>query len=579
MPEELLHPAAQAPAQASGAQPAPTASTRHLNLLLAAMLLTLHGAIAWDVEEWWARGLMLSHFGLFLIWQPVWRGERQIPVLRGLLVLGVGVFFAVAGNWWLLATWMAVLFGLIGGGVPGTVGRRDRFVAILAAVYLVTMLLLWVVPQLFTSYAVMSGVEGLVRYGMPLLPLVILAIPKGERRQGNPVAVDLFYSVVLFLLVVALVLGSFVIQEVSHGQYLLGLAQVLMVIASLLFGLSWLWNPHAGFSGLGTLMSQYLLGLGLPFEQRLRRLAGFAQHETRPEQFLRAALTDLLGLPWVTGFAWTAQQSEGLVGSSAAHAEHYAADDLQLTLFAPRPFSPAVLLHLKLLMQMVGYFYGTLRREQLRRQSAYTQAIHETGARLTHDVKNLLQSLRSICAAAEMRGTGDDVAFRALVQRQLPQITLRLNATLEKLKTPEHVDNSEMEAALWWSLLQSRYAGRPVVFQVAGDLRDVRVPVELFDSTADTLIENALYKAARDGAMRIDVYLHAGPRLRVCDDGAPVPSVLVAELLRAPVPSDTGLGVGLFQAAQFAAQSGYRLALAENRGGRVCFELGRAATG
>jgi len=572
MPEELLHPAAQAPAKSSGARTAPT---RHLNVLLAAMLLTLHGAIAWDVQEWWARGLMLAHFGLFLIWQPVWRGERQIPMLRGLMVLGVGVFFAVAGNWWLIATWMAVLFGLIGGGVPGTVGRGDRFVAILAAVYLVTMLLMWVVPQLFASYTLMSGVGGFVRYGMPLLPLVILAIPKGERRQGDPVAVDLFYSVVLFLLVVALVLGSFVIQEVSHGQYLLGLAQVLMVIASLLFGLSWLWNPHAGFGGLGTLLSRYLLGLGLPFEQRMRHLAELARTETRPEQFLREALEYMLELPWVTGFSWSTAWSYGTVGTRDEHAEQFETDSLQLTVYAPQGFSPAVLLHLKLLMQMVGHFYEALRQEQLRQQSAYTQAIYETGARLTHDVKNLLQSLRSICAAAEMRGVDDDVAFRALVQRQLPQIAQRLGATLDKLKSPVASAVNEMDAAVWWQGLQLRYTGRAITFRETGELAGMRLPTELFDSTAATLIENAFYKVAADSGLQITVTLGAGPRLRVCDTGMPVPPAIIDQILEAPVASESGLGVGLYQAAKFAEQSGYALVLAENRRGSVCFELAR----
>ena len=575
MPEELLHPATQASAQTAGGQAEPTAPTRHLNLLLAAMLLTLHGAIAWDVQAWWARGLMLAHFGLFLIWQPVWRGERQIPMLRGLLVLGVGVFFAVAGNWWLLATWMAVLFGLIGGGVPGTVGRSDRFVAILAAVYLVTMLLMWVVPQLFTSYAVMSGVAGFVRYGMPLLPLVILVIPKGQRRQGDPMVVDLFYSVVLFLLVVALVLGSFVIHEVSHGQYLLGLAQVLMVISSLLFGLSWLWNPHAGFGGLGTLLSRYLLGLGLPFEQRMRRLAELARTETRPEHFLRVALEYMLELPWVTGFAWNTAWSHGTVGTRDAHAEPFETDSLQLTVYAPRAFSPAVLLHLKLLMQMVGHFYEALRRERLHQQSAYTQAIYETGARLTHDVKNLLQSLRSICAAAEMRGVDDDVAFRALVQRQLPQIAQRLGATLDKLKSPVSTTVNEMDAAVWWQGLQARYAGRAIIFRETGDLNGMPLPPELFDSTAATLIENALYKLAADAGVQVTVTLGAGPRLRVCDTGMPVPPAILDQILEAPVASESGLGVGLFQAAKFAEQSGYGLVLAENRSGSVCFDLAR----
>lgn len=552
--------------------------SRYQNPLLAAMLLTLHGAIVWGGGDWWARGLLLAHFGLFLIWQPVWRGGRRIPLMRALLVLCLGAFFAVAGNWWLTATWMAVLFGLIGGGVPGTVGRGDRVVSIFAAVYLVTMLLMWVVPQLFTTYAVVSEVDGFVRYGLPVLPLAILMIPGSGRKSNEPVIVDLFYSVMLFLLVVALVLGSFVIQVVSQGQYLLGLAQTLMVIALLLIGLSWLWNPHGGFGGIGTLLSRYLLGLGLPFEQRMRRLADLAQSETRPEQFLRGALTYMLELPWVTGFAWTSSLSSGVVGGQDAHAEEYETDSLHVTVFAPRPFTPAVLLHLKLLMQMVGHFYEAQRREQLRQQSAYTQAIYETGARLTHDVKNLLQSLRSICAAAEMRGVDDDVAFRALVQRQLPQIAQRLGATLDKLRSPEQVDATRVDAAVWWEGLIQRYNGRSIRFQVDGaSVKDLKLPSELFDRVADNLIENAHNKSAGGATLQVRVTFSAARdgTLTVCDDGAAIAKATAEQLFQAPVVSQTGLGVALYQTAKQANQLGYRLALAANEPGKVCFVLAR----
>ncbi|MDP1674467.1 MAG: hypothetical protein Q8L65_15315 [Burkholderiales bacterium] len=563
------------------ARPLPGAATsaasgRNLNFLFAAMLLTLHGAIAWGGGEWWQRGLLLAHFGLFLIWQPVWRGERQVSMTLALLVLCLGAFFAVAGTWWLIGTWIAVLFGLIGGAVPGTLGRRERLVAIFGAVYLVSILLMWVVPQLFSSYVVPQEIVTMVRFGLPLLPVAIFAVPRGEHRRDDPVIIDLFYSVMLFLLVVALALGSFVIQEVTQGQYLLGLMQALMVIAVLLAGLSWLWNPRAGFGGLGTLLSSYLLGLGLPFELRMRRLAELAQTETRPEQFLRRALTDLLELPWVTGYGWRSAQFEGTVGQTAKHTEHYETGGIVFALHAERSFSPAVLLHLKLLMQMVGHFHEALRREQLRQQSAYTQAIYETGARLTHDVKNLLQSLRSICAAAEMRGVDDSQAFRALVQRQLPQITRRLGATLEKLKSPGVIEMKGVDAAIWWQGLQARYVGRNTVF-LKQDLREgERLPAELFDSVADTLIENALYKVTQGDPLRVSVGLSSGPCLSVCDDGEPVPPEIAADILNAPVPSENGLGVGLFQAAKFAEQSGYALVLADNREGRVCFELTRS---
>lgn len=551
-------------------------AARFQNIRLALMLLSLHLAMAWDAGQWWARGLLLAHFGLFLLWQPVWRGERRIPGAQGLLVLGLGTLFALAGNWWLIAAWIAVLFALIGGGVPATVSRGERVAAVIAAAYLITMLLAWVLPQLMHDPQISQQTAPLVRYGLIVLPLAMLTIPAGERLRDSPVIIDLFYTLVLFLMALVLALGSFVIlhQQVVHGEgaYLFGVIQVLLAVAALLLVLSWLWNPRAGFSGIGMLLSRYLLGLGLPFEQRMRRLANLAETETRPEQFLRAALTDLLDLPWTNGYVWITAGSTGEVGRREGAVEFFESGTLHLQMYASRPLTPAILIHQKLLVQMVGHFYEGLRREQQRQQSAYTQAIYETGARLTHDVKNLLQSLRSICAAAEMRGA-DEAAFRALVQRQLPHITQRLGTTLEKLKSPEISTLTEAEAAIWWQGLEARYAGRNVQFLALQPGASARVPAELFDSVADTLLENALYKVGKRNAERVTVQLADGPSLEVCDDGEAVDPSRAGELFKRPVSSESGLGVGLYQAANFAAKNGYRLQLSENRKGQVCFAL------
>jgi hypothetical protein len=52
-----------------------------------------------------------------------------------------------------------------------------------------------------------------------------------------------------------------------------------------------------------------------------------------------------------------------------------------------------------------------------------------------------------------------------------------------------------------------------------------------------------------------------------------VPADIAGSLLRAPVRSSTGLGIGLYQAARLAEKSGYALTLTENRDGSVCFSL------
>jgi len=64
-----------------------------------------------------------------------------------------------------------------------------------------------------------------------------------------------------------------------------------------------------------------------------------------------------------------------------------------------------------------------------------------------------------------------------------------------------------------------------------------------------------------------------GVTLRVCDSGSAVPAQMEPSLLRAPVSSPDGLGIGLYQAARLAESKGYRLTLEANRDGEVCFAL------
>ena len=48
---------------------------------------------------------------------------------------------------------------------------------------------------------------------------------------------------------------------------------------------------------------------------------------------------------------------------------------------------------------------------------------------------------------------------------------------------------------------------------------------------------------------------------------------LAQTLFKDPVKSNTGLGIGLFQAAKQARTNDYNLSLLKNQDGRVCFVL------
>ena len=547
---------------------------------LGAMLFALHYALAWGIDSWPARAILLAHLGFFLLWQSARRGERILEPRQALLVVLVGLLFAGWNNWWLMAVWLAVLVALIGANLLGSPQLRQRVAAMLAALYLLSLLLIWVVPHLFADQNFDPALTLLVQYGLQLLPLAIVFMPIPGGGKAAPLAVDFIYSLMLFLLVMGLVLGSFVVKQVSHGDYPLALAQSLFVMALALLILSWLWNPHSGFMGIGHVMSRYLMSLGLPFERWVRGLADLAEREREPARFLVFALHDIGELPWVAGVAWRARHSSGELGARSRFQAQYSFQDLALTFHTKWPLSPALLLHLKLLTQMLGHFYEAKRREEAQRHNAYTQAIHETGARLTHDVKNLLQALRSLCAAAE--GSGDDpAAALQLIQRQLPQIAQRLSTTLEKLTAAWPATTTEVDAGAWWESLKQRYARGDIEFSGAAAMAGLSLPGELFDSVAENLLQNALAKAQQHPGLRISVSFQpdAGGRLTICDTGKAIPQAVATRLFAAPVPSQNGLGIGLYQASKQAQQLGYQLTLESNSDGRVCFELARSGGG
>ena len=76
------------------------------------MLLVLHAALAWGIDSLVARAMLIVHFGVFLMWQPLWRGERSIETRHAFVIIVVGIMLTGWSNWWLMAVWLALLFGL-----------------------------------------------------------------------------------------------------------------------------------------------------------------------------------------------------------------------------------------------------------------------------------------------------------------------------------------------------------------------------------------------------------------------------------------------------------------------------------
>lgn len=539
------------------------------HFLLATHLLMLHALAfgGWKIPA--VRLLWVVALGLFLIWQPFVDGERRVESRQVVGLFGIVLVSTLLLGPWLLLIWCGALAAAIGGRVLWTERRGERSGYLLAFGYLVGITVLGVVPEISPVVALDPSLRSAVARFMPIfLPfLLIFPVRVAQRKSGE--AFDLFYGVMVFLVLAVFVLGALAYMLVGGAGYVEALFKTSLAVAGALLVVAWAWNPRGGFAGISSEISRYVLSLGMPLEQWLVQLSAESERHTDPAIFLDAVMQRLRRMPWVVGVSWQAGQRAGNSGEQTHYVHEYKVNELALSVHFYHQPSPAMRWHVEWLLRLTVEFYLVkLQTHQLQRLG-YVQAIYETGARVTHDVKNLLQSLQVLCYAANQ--PGDPAQVAALLGRQLPQIADRLKATLEKLQSPQIERLEFVSATEWWHQLKERYAHLPLDWQgepVEGD----SLPGTLFDSVAENLLQNAQAKRQRQPGLYICVRFSDGC-LSVLDDGLAIAPALADALFREPVSSEDGLGIGLYHAARQAEGVGYALSLAENRPGCVAFSL------
>ena len=553
----------------------------HQRGVLVALLGVLHAALLAGENSPIGLTLWVVDVGLFLLWQPFVRREQRLAgesVLLLLALLGLGAWFY---GWWLLILWALLLAALLGGRVLMLPHRPTRLFYLLAFAYLLVALLVYLVPRIVPGAVPLGTTLGAAldvpfAFAAPLIFGAMLLLPRPESARGAGGApIDFVSSLFVGLLVAVLVLGALASVLLSGTSYLEGLFFTLLTLAAMLLFIAWAWNPRPGFSGLGVLFSRYLLTLGVPFDNWLQRLMSCASEESDPERFLARLLDELRGISWVHAVA-VERDGVPVVAFGAAAGQMLLIEEqpLAVRVHVHHAPGPALLWHLRLLVQLTSEFYVAKTRARELERMSYLRAVHETGARLTHDVKNLLQSIDNLCFLAQ---SGDPAMDEAL-RKQLPQLAGRLHQTLGKLQSPVGGDareeKSSMPAELWWMALRERFPQPWISFApVAGDPR-APLPLALFDNVADNLLDNVRLKQQLAPDLQARVSLDATARcLTVCDDGVPLPTRLAADVLQVPVDSHNGFGLGLYQSARLAQESGFSLRLASNVPGVVCFVL------
>src|SRR3954449_9625979 len=410
-------------------------SQRRWQLVLVAMVLLLHIAVFRGVADPWARALLLAHLGLLLLWQPLKRAEERVSAIQGAIVLLVAVVVMLRLDWWLLAFWVVVLVGLVGGKVFQQHAKWQRRCYLVVLAYLLALLAIAILPEVAPRQEITRETRTIAAFVLPLAFVLIAFFPAEPQSAEAPQIIDFFYSVFLMLLLVVVVLGSFTLMTLRQSGYLEALTYTVFLTAGAVLFVGLAWNPRGG--GLGVFFVRYLFSIGVPLERWLEVLARLVQQEAQPERFLERAIVALEELPSVAGVTWRAGGVSGERGARTRDRIDFATPELALGIYSRYRLSPALQWHLRLLAQLLGEFYLAKRREAKLRETSYLQAVHETGARTTHDIKNLLQSLNVLCSVAARDDGRDSAQLQALVRRQLPMVAQRLAETLERLQRPE----------------------------------------------------------------------------------------------------------------------------------------------
>ncbi|NNJ97080.1 MAG: HAMP domain-containing histidine kinase [Gammaproteobacteria bacterium] len=539
--------------------------------LLGLMIATLIAAISFSDNINISRSLFITHFGFFLMWQPVYKRELDFSLIELVVLLGLIGLFLVWLNVWLIPFWMLLLLSLLTGRIFSRgMGRIAYGVAVIVLFLQLTLI---TTPELFGlhgfSNAVITTLE-LVLIFM-LVPLLFIR----SLEQHHATRVDFIRGFLIVILTTFLCMGSVLVTFTANIPYIQSLASTILIAAIFLLFMALLWSPRRGFSGLAQLWERYLLNIGGPLEQWISQLSSLeANASLEPDYFLNTSISYLQERHWISGIQWKTDTAAGLTGERTKYLVRVSDDKVELVLYAHSPIGPALLLHSKLLLSVLIFYYKAKIQERLLTKQAHLRAIYETGSKLTHDVKNILQSTKALTQAVLQEDGRIDEAHQML-RKQLPLLTDRLQATLDKLSAPALESTESVSLKTWWEDMKAKYAGRNIEFSESID-SETFIPAEVFNTVTENLLENARAKRQLQPDLSITLSLHSDTgkvQLRVVDNGKPVPDETLTQLFSEVIFSENGFGIGLYQSSQIAKRAGYKLLLENNTPGNVCFSL------
>lgn len=541
---------------------------RYEFLFLGLMLISLHFALTeLPANSLLGSSLLLVHLGLFLIWQPVLNAEQKINYSAIIisLILIFGLFYLL--NWWFIALWIIMLCGITGGSA--LIRGFGRTAYALATIILFLELSLTITPNLFQLEFLPDPIGNYFFYGITLAGFSIMIWPNKTTRT---VTTDYMHTLLISFSLFAFYITSILISYTYKQGYIESLVQTSLFLAVFLTLVSLLLYPRKGSSTLGQKWEQHILNIGNPFETWVKETSLLGKNnKIKPDMFLQYSIEHMLELPWVAGIHTDTGESTEFHGEVTSYSQTLKENNLTLRLYSHIPMGSSLKIHAQLLMQLMTYFYLSKVRELTLKNQTHLKAVYETGSKLTHDIKNILQSLQTLSSIVT---TSDDpIQTQELIEKQLPLLSQRLQNTLNKLQIKSDTGHSIRIISEWWEELESRYHGRNIAFN-NNISNDTKIDTDVFDTIIENLLENARGKRRINPDIDVTASLHSTDKdfyIEVLDSGDAMPEFVATKLFKQILPSDSGYGIGLYQSAQLALRHGYKIELTNNQNGSVVF--------
>lgn len=539
---------------------------------LGLMLLLLHLALNQSPKDsYLVSSLLLIHIGFFLLWQPALNTQKkmELRIFAPIFIIN-SILYALLGDWF-LALWIILLIGLTSGSA--LVNGIQRTLYALATVILFLQLSLTITPRLFNLHVLDEQIQSIIYYTLFAACSFIIIWPIKKQRN---IKIDYLHSIIISFGFFSFYITSILVSVTSNIYYLQALLITALSIGLFFILLSIIWLPRHGVTGIGQMWEQHILNIGNPFETWVKQTSLLDKNKKiTPELFLEKSTEQLLTLSWICGIECHKKDSSSLYGIKSKHRINFAEEDFNMTIYSHIPMGSALKIHAQLLMHLMSYFYTSKLREITLKNQTHLKAVYETGSKLTHDIKNILQSLQALTGVVQ--AADDPADSHALLSKQLPLLTQRLKNTLDKLQTKTNTGQSFKDIYTWWTELQSRYHGRDILFD--GDITThthISIDTDVFDSVLENLLENARNKRRIRPETNIITKIsikNNQPIIQVFDDGDAVPEDKTEQLFKQILPSNDGYGIGLYQSAQLAARNNFKLELINNEQGNVCFQI------